>query len=152
VVEDQARVDAFALRGGQPYYALASGINIKVENHVDLHKLVGLRIHKGFVEPTHKTRETKAYFVQNLSDRDRTFTVDYVVRPGWSRLDEKGDPQAGPDVYRFKLDIAKGKTGQQAVREERTATENGILLKNLSETAIRQYLNSPIPSADVNAA
>ena len=48
---------------------------------------------KGFVVPTYKTRETKAYYVQNLSDMDRTFTVDHVVRPTWIRLDDKNEPQ-----------------------------------------------------------
>jgi hypothetical protein len=150
VVEDNARVDPHPF-GGPSWYAVTTGINIKVETHVDQHTLVGLKIVKGFVQPTHKTRETKAYFVQNLSDIDRTFTVDHVVRPGWSRLDEKNDRTNGPEVYRFKLEIAKGKTGNQAVREERTFTETGILLKNMQETAIRNYLNSSVASADVKA-
>lgn len=149
VLEDMPRVDNF---GGQPSYAIAAGINVKVETGTEYHKLIGLKIVKGFVLPTHKQRETKAYFVQNLSDMDRTFTVDHVVRPNWVRLDEKNDPKPGPDVFRFKLSIDKGKTGQQAVREERTYTDNGILLKNLSETAIRSYMNSPIASADVKAS
>ncbi len=152
VVEDMPRVDPFALHGGQPAYAIANGINIKVETHVDIHKLVGLKIVKGFVVPKNQTRETRAYFVQNLSDMDRTFTVDYVVRPGWARLDDKGDKQNGPEVYTFKMEIGKGKAGQQSVREERVAIEGGVLLKNLPETAIRQYLASPVPSADVKAA
>ena len=150
VVEDMARVDPFVLNG-QSWHAVATGINIKVETHVDQHTLVGLKIVKGFVQPTHKTRETKAYFVQNLSDMDRTFAVDHVVRPGWSRLDEKNDRTNGPEVHRFKLEIAKGKTGNQAVREERTFTETGVLLKNMPETVIRNYLNSSVASADVKA-
>src|ERR1019366_4506911 len=99
VVEDMPRVDNF---GPQQSYAIAAGINIKVETHTDLHKLTGMKIVKGFLQVSHKTRETKAYFVQNLSDMDRNFTVDHVVRPGWSRLGDKDDPQPGPDVYRFK--------------------------------------------------
>jgi hypothetical protein len=149
VVEDMPRVDNF---GPQPSYAIASGINVKVENSVDYNRLIALRINKGFVITTHKTRETKAYFIQNLSDMDRTFKVDHVVRPGWARLDDKGDPQAGPEVFRFVLDIAKGKTGNKAVREERTHTDGGTLLKSLNETQIRQYMNNPSTSADVKSA
>jgi hypothetical protein len=149
VVEDMPRVDNF---GRQPNYALANGINIRVDTNVELHKLITLKIVKGFVQPTYKTRETKAYFVQNLSDMDRTFKVDHVVRPGWTRLDDKNDPTAGPEVFRFILEIAKGKTGQKAVREERTGTETGVLVKNLSETTIRQYMANNAVSADVKAA
>ncbi len=146
VVEDLPRVDPF---GPQPLYTVASGINVKVAATTDLNKLIGVRINKGFVVPTYKTRETKAYYVQNLSDIDRNFTVDHVVRPGWSRLDDEGKPVAGPEVFRFKLEIAKGKTGEKAVREERTHTEGGQILKNLNETQIKLYMNSSITSAAV---
>lgn len=149
VIEDMPRVDNHP---PAPTYAVASGINVKVETHTDLHKLVGLRINKGFVLATHKTRETKAYFVQNLSDMDRNFTIDHVVRPGWARLDDKNDPLPGPDVFRFKLEIEKGKAGNKAVREERTYTETGVLVKNLNETQVKLFMNNPITSADVKAA
>ncbi|MSQ95579.1 MAG: DUF4139 domain-containing protein [Gemmataceae bacterium] len=149
VVEDMPKVDNYP---GQPSYAVANGINVKVETNVDLHKLVGLRINKGFVLATNKSRETKAYYIQNLSDMDRSFTVDHVVRPGWTRLDDKNDPIAGPEVFRFKLEIGKSKTGNKAVREERTYTETGVLLKNLNETQIKLFTNNPITSADVKAA
>src|ERR1019366_21285 len=58
VVEDMPRVDNF---GPQPSYALTTGINIKVETHTDLHKLTAMKIVKGFLQLSHKTRETKAY-------------------------------------------------------------------------------------------
>jgi hypothetical protein len=149
VIEDMPRVDNFP---PQPTYALTSGITVKAETSVDLHKLVALKINKGFVLATNKTRETKAYYIQNLSDMDRSFTVDHVVRPGWARLDDKNDAQPGPEVFRFKLEIGKGKTGNKAVREERTFTETGVLLKNLNETQVKLFMNNPIVSADVKGA
>ncbi|MSQ96847.1 MAG: hypothetical protein EXR98_20155 [Gemmataceae bacterium] len=125
---------------------------VKIETTTEFHKLTAVKIVKGLVMPTHKTRETKAYFIQNVSEIDRTYTVDHVVRPGWVRLDDKNDPQAGPEVFRFKLSIAKGKTGQQAVREERILTDKGALLKTLPETLIKEYITSSVISADVKAA
>jgi hypothetical protein len=152
VVEEEPRVDNIAIHGGQPTYAVANGINIKVTAHTAPAQLVGLKIVKGFILPTEKVRDTHAYFVQNLSDMDRTFTIDYIVRPGWTLLPEKGEPEKGPEVLRFKLSIEKGKTGEKAVREERTVTEKGILLKQLPEATIRGYLAGPVPSAEVKAA
>jgi hypothetical protein len=145
------RVDNLAI-DGQPSYAVANGINVKVETPNGAHELVRLKIVKGLVEPTYRTRDTKVYFVQNLSDMDRAFTFDHVVRPGWDRLDEQNDPQKGPEVFRFKLEIAKGKTGQKAIREERIATGGGSWINHLSETTIRYYLDSKVASADVKAA
>ncbi len=149
VVEDMPRIDNYP---GQPNYAVANGINIRVETATEYHKLTGLRINKGYLLASHKHRETKAYYVQNLSDMNRTFTVDHVVRPGWVRLDDKNDAQKGPEVFRFKLEIDKGKSGTQSVREERNYTDGGVLLKNVSETQMRLYMNSTIASVDVKAA
>jgi hypothetical protein len=149
VVEDMPRLDNYP---GQPAYAVANGIGIKVESNVDFHKLTGLKIDKGFLVSSFKQRDTKAYFVQNLSDMDRTFTVDHVVRPGWARLDEQNDAQNGPAVHRFKLAVAKGKTGQQAVREERSYADSGYLVKSIPEATLRGYLINPVASADMKAA
>jgi hypothetical protein len=149
VVEDMPRVDSYA---AAPQYGIAAGVEIKVAAAGDFRRLTGVKIIKGLVEPTYKTRETRAYFVQNLSEIDRSFTVDHVVRPGWVRLDDKNDPQAGPEVFRFKLKVAKGKTGEQTVREERTQAEKGTLLKGLPEPTIKEYLASSAVSADVKAA
>ncbi len=149
VVEDMPRVDNFAV---QPSYAVANGINVKTESQQDFFKLTGVKIDKGFVTPSLKKRQTKTYFVQNLSDIDRTFTVDHVVRPGWVRLDDKNDPQPGPEVYRFTLAVKKGKSGQQSVREESSYAGSTHLIKSLSEPDIQSYLANPVTSADVKAA
>ncbi|MBI3821910.1 MAG: DUF4139 domain-containing protein [Planctomycetes bacterium] len=149
VVEDNPRVDNL---GAAPTYAIAAGVNVRVEARGDFHKLTGVKIEKGLVIPTYKMRETRTYFVQNLSDVDRNFTVDHIVRPDWVRLDDKNDPHAGPAVFRFKLAVAKGKTGDKSVREERTQTDKGVLLKSLNETQVKDFLNSPVVSADVKAA
>jgi hypothetical protein len=149
VVEDMPRVDSFP---SKPAHAVANGIGIKVESSLDFHKLTGLKIDKGLLISSFKQRENKAYFVQNLSDMDRTFTVDHVVRPGWARLDEQNDAEKGPAVHRFKLAVAKGKTGQQSVREERSYADAGHLVKSLPEATLRGYLSNPVVSADVKAA
>ncbi|MCI0638547.1 MAG: DUF4139 domain-containing protein [Gemmataceae bacterium] len=152
VVEEQARLDSFGLTkvGDAPLYAVGLGIEVKPEVHKSEPKLTGLKIEKGFLLPTLKLRESKTYFVQNLSEQDRNFTVDHIVRQDWVRL--FGDEtQRGPAVYRFILKVAKGKTGQQEIVEERTYTEKGRLIKDVSEKQLRDYLASAVPSADVKA-
>jgi len=153
VVEEQARLDTFALTGGTPpYYAIGLGIEVKQALHRHEEKLTNLRIQKGIVTPTLQIRESKAYYFQNLSDQDRDFTVDHIIRPDWAQLPAKGDKQPGPGVFRFTLRVAKGKTGSQDVDEEKIYSEKGKGLKELSETKIREYINNPATSADVRAA
>jgi hypothetical protein len=149
VVEEQPRIDEFS---GRRTYDVANGISVKIEANIDFSRLIDLKIVKGMVQPTLRTREIKAYFIQNLTDIDRTLTIDYVVRPGWTRVDDEKTPQAGPAVFRFKLDVAKGKTGQQTIREERVAPEAGTPLKLLGESTIRDYVGRAASSAAVKAA
>jgi hypothetical protein len=152
VVEEQARLDNFALTGGNPpFYAVGLGIEVKQALKRHDEKLTGLKIQKGLVIPTWQIRESKAYFVQNLSDQERNFTVDHVIRPDWARLPDQGEKQPGPSVFRFTLQVAKGKTGNQEVNEEKIYTEKGTRLRDLSETKIREFINNPATGADVRA-
>ncbi|MBI2807903.1 MAG: DUF4139 domain-containing protein [Planctomycetes bacterium] len=149
VVEETPRADRLNM---PPSYALANGITVKVETSLDFHKLTALKIVKGVALPSYKSRETRTFFVQNLSDLDRTFTVDHIVRPDWMRLDDKGDPHRGPDLFRFKLNAAKGQTAMHSIREERTQQPRGTPVKSLSQSQTREYDSSPVVSADVKAA
>src|SRR5581483_9952677 len=154
VVEEQARTDQFALLTGKdvkPHYAVGLGIEVKQITQAQPEKLHALKIVKGIVIPTQKVRESKTYFVQNLSEQARNFTVDHIVRPDWVRLDPQGDSQRGPGVFRFTLEVPAGKTANKEVLEERTFPEKGKSVKELTETKIREYLGSPVPSAEVKA-
>jgi hypothetical protein len=153
VVEEQARVDSVALAGAPtPFYSIGIGVAVKPMVQVEPDKLVNLRISKGILIPTWKTRESRTYHVQNLSGEDRNFTIDHVIRKDWSRIDAKGGAQPGPGVVRFKLDVAKNKTGSQEVIEERVHSEKGTLLKLVTEEKLREFLAHTISGADVKAA
>jgi hypothetical protein len=153
VAEDQARVDLVALvTKDAPFYPVVAGINVKVDKQHTSDELVGLKIRKGLVLSTVKTRDSRTYLVQNLSPQDRTFTVDHLIPAGWVRLDDKDGPQRGPDVFRFKLTVAKSKTGQQEVVQEHKIEQPGKALKDLSEEKSREYLASKAVAADVKAA
>ncbi len=151
VVEEQARVDNLAFHSGQPAYVTGTGIQIKSILHASEEKLLALKIKKGLVLPTLKTRESKAYYIQNHSDIARTFTVDHIVRPGWVRITE-GEPQKGPDVFRFEVKVDKDKTATKEVIEERVFQGPGILAKSLTESKIREYLTHNVPSEEVKTA
>jgi hypothetical protein len=153
VVEEQARVDHFALHGGQPQYVGDSGIQIKAQVSATPAKLLNLRIDKGLVFPTLKTRVSKTYFVQNNSDVDRKFTVDHIVSAGWARMntEDEAEPQKGPAVHRFVLPVPKGNTAQREIVEERVVEEKGTCIRDLSDEALREYLANPAVSAAVKA-
>ena len=112
-----------------------------------------LKIQKGFVMPTLK--------VARIEDLPRAEPVRAGPQLHRRSRHSQGLERAstrrrtrkpGPDVFRFKLEVAKGKTGSQEIIEERIHTEKGKLLKDVSETKLREYLAHAVPSAEVKAA
>ena len=154
VVEDQHRTDPMALSRGQdiaPFYAVFDGIQVKPEVTVSKAKLLSLKIVKGVLQAELQQHESKTYFLQNNSERNHSFTVDHVIRKEWKRVAADGD-QAGPDVYRFKIEVASKKTGQQEVVEERVHVDPSKVLGKVDEDVLREYLANPAPSAKVKEA
>ena len=126
-------------------------VGIKALNQNSPDQLLALKIDKGLVFPTLKSRVSKTYFVQNNPDVTRTLTIDHIVKAGWIRPAEKGEPQKGPDVYRFTLTVPAGKTVHKEIIEERTYEEPGTLVRELTEEKIRKYLASSVIGDDVKA-
>ncbi len=153
VIEEQPRVDLVAITNKVvPIYTLAQGLHVKEMIHLHPHRLTNLKIQKGLLVPTFQARESRSYHIQNLSDVDRVFTIDHVIRKDWSRIDPKGDPQHGPGVFRFKLDVGKGKTASQEIVEERVYSDEVKQIAPGSEARLREFLAHPVPSADVKVS
>lgn len=155
VVEEQARVDQIALvtpKDVKPFYAVGLGIEVKQVVNTDEEKLTELKIVKGNLYPRLKVRQTTAYYVQNLSDQERHFVVDHVVRPEWVLLGKEGIAKRGPDVFRFTLEAKAGKTADKEVIEEKTHLGKIQSVKDAPELKLQEYLASPVPSGDVKSA
>ena len=128
------------------------GVEVKEITQTAPEKLTGLKITKGVLHPTYKVRESKTYYVQNLSAQDREFIVDHLVRADWALLDKKDDVlKRGPDVFRFNLKVDAGKTDSKEIVEERVIKDKVLHLKELTEGKIKELLNSSVPSAEVKA-
>jgi hypothetical protein len=156
VVEDQRRVDPVALtKPGQdeaPYYQVIDGIRVKPLLRSQPQELLSLKIAKGVLQAEYRQRESKTYFIQNNSSHDHAFTVDHLIPSGWKRLDGQGKDQAGPTVYRFKLDVKSGKTNHEEVTEERVFQDKTRVLKTVDDDVLRQLLAHPAPGAKVKDA
>jgi hypothetical protein len=150
VAEENVREDTRDLKG-QPSYASTAGIEVKTVTTCAVPKLLKLTAHKGVLTPTLRLRETKSFFVQNLSDMDREFTVDHIIRPEWTLLSEKGDPVKGPAVHRFHLSVKKGKTGEHHLTEESIHEARAYGVKEISDAQLRDYLAEPVVHAMLKA-
>ena len=151
VVEEEPRNAQHPLAYGRFESMPELGVTIKTIVHADEPKLESVKIEKGALTAKHRTRESTTYVIQNLTDMDRTFAVDHIVRKAWTRIDGK-TTQEGPDVYHFELKVAKDKSAQKEVVEEKVEASKEILVRSLPEIDIRRYLANPAVSADVKAA
>jgi hypothetical protein len=148
VAEEQPRNDDLTF----PVVAAAISVEIKSVVHADTEKLVRLKATLGLVVPTWKGRETKSFFVQNLTNVDRDFTIDHVVRNDWTLLPGGAEkPVAGPNVYRFSLHVDKRKSGKRDLVEEKTYDAGPTPVKNLSDSTLREYLAHPAVSDKMKA-
>src|SRR5262249_3579309 len=101
--------------------------------------LMSIKIVKGAVQAEYRQREEKAYFIQNNSGADRSFTIDHVIRPEW-RLMAEGKVEKGPGVHRVVVKVAEGKTATEGVTEEDTIRNEGPRLGALPEAKLREFL------------
>ena len=156
VVEERLRVDQLPLtiQEEQPArYVLGLGVEVQPVTNTTPEKLTDLKIVKGQVKARSRVTETRTYFVKNNAEKDRVFLVEHLIRPGWNRLDGKGDVQRGPGIFRFELKVAAGKTANQDIIEERTiVAAPWALSKGFAAADIQKLLADPVPSVELKAA
>lgn len=154
VVEEEFRLDPVALtkRDGQPYYSVASGIEVKPIKKLNEPVIVGVKTSKGLLQRKVRTRETTTYYIQNNSRIDRTFKIDHVIRPDWELVLGENKTKAGPAVERYVLKVEAGKTGVQNLIEDFHKWESGSAVDNIPQQVIRQLINLSVTSKEVKAA
>ena len=115
-------------------------------------ELLSLKIAKGILMPTYRSRESKTYFVQNNSDEERTFTVDHSDSQGIQAAEQKTTIRSARRFFVAQATVAAHKTGLQEVVEERTHQNLSHPLPNASEESLRTFLASPAVNAKVQVA
>jgi hypothetical protein len=104
------------------------------------------------MEATYKDQESKTYFIQNNSARDHNFTIDHIIRKDWKRLDSAGKDQVGPEMYQFKLEVKSKNTAKQEVLEEHVFADKTMVVANLDDAVLRQFIAHKAPAANVKNA
>lgn len=124
VIEEQEQTQQVALRAvddGPPRFILSDSIEIQPVTKTTFGEDMQLKIAKNVLQARHNVQETRTYIISNHSDRERIFTVDHLVRAGWTHVG--GADKDGPKVVRFKLTVPAGKNAQHDVAEEQIRTE-----------------------------
>jgi hypothetical protein len=116
-------------------FAVDLGTEVKVEGKTEPGKLIAVKIVKGVLELTSRTRDTKAYLIRNRSGHDRQLLIEHPVRPDWKLVVPKKPSEQSRDVYRFDLKAASGTSQRFEVAEEHDSL-NMIALLNKEDKEI----------------
>jgi hypothetical protein len=132
-------------------YALDQGTEVKAEAESAPQQLVAVKVVKGVIRATHKLRETKKYLVKNRSPQDRTLIIEHPVRADWRLVTPEKPAERSRETYRFEVKVPAGKSLTQQVVEEQSRVDL-VALNSTDDKAVRLFLQSPVPSAQVKDA
>jgi len=110
-----------------------------------------LKINKGLLYTTTRSRESKTYNVKNRSEHERTVLIEHPFRQGFNIVSKDKPKERSRDVYRFELKIAAGKTASQEVAEECDVTQ-AVSLTNSDDQQIRIFVQDNAASPKLKEA
>jgi hypothetical protein len=155
VVEEQDRVDPVTLttaEGKPVHYALPHlAAEVQLINKRQPDQLLSVRLVKGLLGATYTGRETRTYVLRNLADKDRTFVIDHLARPGWKLLAPDNPKGQTERALRLQVPVAAGKTASRELVEEETRVDE-LGLKTINDESLRTFQSSSVTSAPIKTA
>ncbi len=86
------------------------------------------KIVKGMLWVDTHIESTKAYALENKSDKDKAIIIEHPVRTGWTLVDTPKPLETTPAVYRFKGDAPAHKVATLTVKEESIVSQSLAML------------------------
>jgi hypothetical protein len=132
-------------------YAIDLGTEVTPIAAHDNGKRTSVKIVKGIIQTTFKTRESKTYNICNRSEQDRTVVIEHPFRSQFKLISEVKPVEIASDVQRFQVKVAKGEKSKLEVSEERQDGER-IEINNTDDNQIKLIISDPAASKDVKDA
>jgi hypothetical protein len=133
-------------------YAMDLGMEVKSEAKQKADDLVAIKIVKGLIHATYKSRMTRTYLVKNRNDRDRTLIIEHPINTDWKLVTPEKPTERSRDMYRFVQNVPAGKSGTQEVVEELTRLSEVGINKSLDDTWVKFFVSSSVTSSKVKEA
>lgn len=123
-------------------YAVDLAAEVKTERKGEPERITTLKIVHGSLWVTRRYEETTKYIVRNKRDQARRYLVEHPVRAAWELVEPKKDVEKTRDAYRYRTEIAAGKTETVSFLERRDVSQT-VGLSNLGTGQIEFYLSQP---------
>lgn len=91
---------------------------VDAKNNKQDDSIIAGKIVKGVLWVTHKNVFTQNYVAENKSDKDKTLIVEHTFRNGWNLVEPAKPAEKTDTLYRFKENVAAGKSASLKVVEE----------------------------------
>jgi hypothetical protein len=132
-------------------FAIDLGTEVNPAPSSDNGRITQLKVLKGILHTTTRTRETKTYTIKNRNDTERTVLIEHPVRNDFKLTDTDKPAETASDFYRFQVKVAPGKTETQTVTEERVVAET-IQLTNSNDDQLRFFISQTASTPRVKEA
>src|SRR5207248_9631101 len=91
------------------------------------------------------------YTIGNRSESDRTVLIEQPCRSEFKLTSEVKTVERASHVYRFQVNVSKGKTEKLVVTEERDDAER-IEINNSDDGRIQMIINEPLAGKEIKDA
>ena len=132
-------------------YAVDLGTEVVPTSPQASEEIVAVKIVRGIMHVTHKSRSTRRYALKNRSDHSRLVLVEHPIRPNWTLLTPTKPAEQSRDVYRFEVPLESRKSSSLDVVEEMKRFES-IALSSQPDQSVRLFLRQSVLSPQVKEA
>ena len=126
-------------------YAIETGCTIETTSQYQSKPVHKCKITNGMMVLTNYQVNEMNYKLTNKTSRNQTVYLDHPRSGGYTLMEPKKAEEEIPGYYRFKLDLAAGKTVEFKVQEQ-IETSSQVYLQNISMDEIKFYLSQPVLS------
>jgi hypothetical protein len=132
-------------------YAVDQGVEVTPESPRPVEELVAMKIVKGIMQLTHKTRFTRRYIIKNRSEHDRTVMVEHPLHAERTLVAPEKPAERTSNFYRFETPVKPSGQATLDVVEDWKRRDD-TLLTNLPDQTIRVFLRQAANSPKVKEA
>lgn len=132
-------------------YAIDLGVEVEPVVHEAKERIIQIKIVKGVLQSTVKTRASKTYTIKNRTEHERTVLIEHPYRSEFTLVKPEKAEERARDVYRFEVLVAAGKTARRDVVEEKEEQGNRPLA-DIDEESVRFVASQRVTSEKVKEA
>jgi hypothetical protein len=94
---------------------------------------------KGVMAVHREERDTTTYVIHNADVTSRQIILEYPIRSGWKLAEEMKPEETSATRYRFRVEVAPGKTEEFAIKESRGEVSR-IHISTLTDSQVEVFV------------